>query len=280
MYGPRAAACMHEGSPRQWPYASNNSPLPLPEHPVLFTKEAVIRLSKFTGSMTQEPLSGETLAAYVGAYGTEDATLDELLNQANAPLLSDRRPILLQGELANPYRLQEMRMGPMPLLPVRLEGICRTWADGLDPRDAYPGIHHVTLARTPGWWEVSHVGMASREQLKLIRDWLDNGVRSTWRPVKLGEGTIRFEHDATLQPPTASDVEWDGSTERVSIPPPEPTGPPISLEELLVVVHTRQGCYNHRGRLSRCVHMHQRAFHEGLFRKGSSHRWDDILTLR
>ena len=103
---------MHEGSPRQWPYASNNSPLPLPEHPVLFTKEAVIRLSKFTGSMTQEPLSGETLAAYVGAYGTEGATLDELLNQANAPLLSDRRPILLQGELANPYRLQEMRMGP------------------------------------------------------------------------------------------------------------------------------------------------------------------------
>ena len=92
----------------------------------------MIRLSKFTGSMTQDALSGETLAAYVGAYGTDDATLDDLLNQANAPLLSDRRPILLQGELANPYRLQEMGVGPLPLLPVRLEGICRTWADGLD----------------------------------------------------------------------------------------------------------------------------------------------------
>ena len=176
-------------------------------------------------------------------------------------------------------------MGPLPLLPVRLEGICRTWADGLDPRDAYPGIHHVTLARTPGWWEVSHVGMASREQLKLIRDWLDNGVRSTWRPVKLGEGTIRFEHDPMLQPPTTSDVEWDGTTERVSMPTPEPTGPPISLEELLVVVHTRQGCYNHRGRLSRCVHMHQRAFHDGLFRKVrpivgmTSSRFDDVPNV-
>ena len=53
---------------------------------------------------------------------------------------------------------------------------------------------------------------------------------------------------------------------------PEPTGPPLSLDELLVVVHTDRDTYNHRGRLSRCVHMHQRAFHEGLFRKGSSHR--------
>ncbi|MGB0235809.1 MAG: hypothetical protein ACPHF0_00535 [Poseidonia sp.] len=271
---------MHEGSPRQWPYASNNSPLPLPEHPVLFTKEAVLRLDRFTGAMTEQPLEGEALRAYLGSYGTGNGTLDELLQQAGGPSLRERRPILLQGELANPYRLQEMNMGPLPLIPVRLEGICRTWADGLDPRDAYPGVHHVTLARTPGWWEMSHVGMASKEQLKRIREWLDNGVRSTWRPVKLGEGTVRFEHNPTLQPPSTSDVEWDGTTERVSLPMPEPTGPPVSLDELLVVVHTRQGCYNHRGRLSRCVHMHQRAFHEGLFRKGSSHRWDDILTLR
>ncbi|MGB1097777.1 MAG: hypothetical protein ACPG34_00660 [Poseidonia sp.] len=225
---------MHEGSPRQWPYASNNSPLPLPEHPVLFTKEAVLRLDRFTGAMTEQPLEGEALRAYLGSYGTGNGTLDELLQQAGAPSLRERRPILLQGELANPYRLQEM----------------------------------------------SHVGMASKEQLKRIREWLDNGVRSTWRPVKLGEGTVRFEHNPTLQPPSTSDVEWDGTTERVSLPMPEPTGPPVSLDELLVVVHTRQGCYNHRGRLSRCVHMHQRAFHEGLFRKGSSHRWDDILTLR
>ena len=271
---------MEGSSPRQWPYASSNSPLPLPDHPVLFTNQRVISLDRFSGEMTDESVEGDALHAYVRSYGTQEALLDELLKQEGAPLVDERRPILRQGELANPYRLQEMNMGPLPLLPVRLEGICRTWADGLDPRDAYPGVHHVTLARTPGWWEVSHLGLASREQLKIVREWLDNGVRSTWRPVKLGEGAVRFEHDATLQPPSSSDVEWDGTTERVSVPTPPPTGPLISLDALLAVVHTRLGCYNHRGRLARCVHVQQRAFHDGLFRKGSSHRWDDILTLR
>jgi|TARA_Y100000991_G_scaffold47041_1_gene33451 hypothetical protein len=280
MYGPATAGTMHQGSPRQWPYASSNSPLPLPEHPVLFTRDDIVLLDRFSGEVSDDLLEGTLLKDYVSQFGTATTSLDDLLQELDAPLIADRRPILLQGELANPYRLQEMNMGPLPLLTVRLEGICRTWADGLDPRDAYPGIHHVTLARTPGWWERSHLGLASKEQLKLIREWLDNGVRSTWRPVKLGEGGVRFEHDSKLEPPSSSDVEWDGTNERVSIDAPPPTGPSISLDELLVVVHTRQGCYNHRGRLARCVHMHQRPFHEGLFRKGSSHRWNEILTLR
>jgi hypothetical protein len=280
MYSPGTGGTMHQGSPRQWPYASSNSPLPLPEHPVLFSQDEVLLLDRFAGEASDTLLEGSLLTDYLGQFGTAEASLDELLQGLEAPLIAERRPILLQGELANPYRLQEMNMGPIPLLTVRLEGICRTWADGLDPRDAYPGIHHVTLARTPGWWERSHVGLASKEQLKLIREWLDNGVRSTWRPVKLGEGGVRFEHDPNLEPPASSDVEWDGSNERVSIEAPPPTGPNISLDELLVVVHTRQGCYNHRGRLARCVHMQQRQFHDGLFRKGSSHRWNEILTLR
>ncbi len=270
---------MHEGSPRRWPYASNNSPLALPEHPLLFTSNEVILLDDFHGEMSDEVLGGPTLKSYFKRFGAKNSSLDELLAKENAPLIDERRPILLQGELANPYRLQDINMGPLPLLTVRLEGICRTWADGLDPRDAYPGVHHVTLARTPGWWERSHIGLATKDQLKRLREWLDNGARSTWRPVKLGEGSIRFEHGA-LEPPTVGDVEWDGTVERVSTPAPEPTGPLISLDEVLVVVHTRQGCYNHRGRIARCVHMHQRAFHEGLFRKGSSHRWDEIITLK
>ena len=271
---------MHEGSPRQWHYASSNSPLPLPEHPILFTQRKLTPLDGFPGEVTDGVLEGEDLKTYFRRYGTKEASLDELLRANESPSIDERRPILLQGELANPYRLQEMNIGPLPLLSVRLEGLCRTWADGLDPRDAYPGVHHVTLARTPGWWERSHIGLATRDQLKIIRDWLDNGVRSTWRPVKLAEGSVRFEHDPFLVPPDVSAVEWDGTTECVTAPAPAPTGPCISLDELLVVVHTRQGCYNHRGRLARCVHMHQRAFHEGLFRKGSSHRWSDVLTLR
>ncbi|MGB0515722.1 MAG: hypothetical protein ACPGKR_02125 [Poseidonia sp.] len=271
---------MHEGSPRRWPYSANNSPLALPERPILFTPEEVVLLDGFAGEVSNDELRGDALQAYVRRFGTTNHSLEELLASANAAPLEQRRPILLQGELANPYRLRDINMGPLPLLTVRLEGICRTWADGLDPRDTYPGVHHVTLARTPGWWERSHIGLATKEQLKLIRDWLDNGVRSTWRPVKLAEGGVRFEHDAELTPPSSTDVEWDGSTERVSLVAPPPTGPSMALDELLVVVHTRQGCYNHRGRIARCVHMHQRQFHEGLFRKGSSHRWNEILTLK
>ena len=270
---------MHEGSPRRWPYSANNSPLALPEHPILFTSKDVVLLDDFAGEVSDEVLQGADLSAYFKRFGGRSTSLDGVLAGENAPPIDERRPILLQGELANPYRLQDINIGPLPVLTVRLEGLCRTWADGLDPRDAYPGVHHVTLARTPGWWERSHVGLATKEQLKRIREWLDNGVRSTWRPVKLGEGSVRFEH-APLEAPTVEDVEWDGATERVSVPAPAPTGPLISLDELLVVVHTRQGCYNHRGRIARCVHMHQRAFHEGLFRKGSSHRWDEILTLK
>ncbi|MEC7508491.1 MAG: hypothetical protein VX965_05565, partial [Candidatus Thermoplasmatota archaeon] len=107
---------MEGSSPRQWPYASSNSPLPLPDHPVLFTNQRVIPLDRFAGEMTDDSLEGDTLHAYYCSYGTEEGLLDEILKQEGAPLVDERRPILLQGELANPYRLQEMNMGPLPLL--------------------------------------------------------------------------------------------------------------------------------------------------------------------
>ena len=270
---------MEGTSPRLWPYAGNNSPLPLPSRPVLYTPRAVLDL-EFQGELQiEDELDVEGLRTYARQYASAEAGLDDLLSADGSEGISERRPILLQGELANPYKLQDIGMASMPLLPVRLEGICRTWADGLDPRDAYPGVHHVTLARTPGWWEQTVIGLATKEQLKHIREWLDNGQRNVWRPVKLGEGGLRMEHNE-IAPPTKDDVQWDGETERVTVSPPGPSGPSVSLDALLVVVHTRHGCYNHRGRLARCVHMQQRAFHEQLFRKGSSHRWDEILTLR
>ena len=130
MYSPGTGGTMHQGSPRQWPYASSNSPLPLPEHPVLFSQDEVLLLDRFAGEASDTLLEGPLLTDYLGQFGTAEASLDELLQGLEAPLIAERRPILLQGELANPYRLQEMNMGPIPLLTVRLEGICRTWADG------------------------------------------------------------------------------------------------------------------------------------------------------
>jgi hypothetical protein len=267
-------------SPRLWPYSVNNSPLPLPQRPVLFTPRAVIELDPPDEAWDEAVcLDVNGLLAYADGYHANGIALSALLAQAGAEPLEGRRPILLQGELANPYRLQEMGMSAMPLLPVRLEDLCRTWADGLDARDAYPGIHHVTLARTPGWWEMAIIGLATSDQLKAIRAWLDDGKPHVWRPVKLAEGGLRLER-AELQPPESNDVEWDGQTERVTRASPVPTGPRLDLDGVLVVVHTRLGCYNHRGRLARCVHVQQRPFHENLFRKGSSHRWDDVLSVR
>ena len=151
-------------------------------------------------------LDTEGLRTYLSGYTTANASLGNALQAANAPGLDQRKPVLLLGELANPYRLQDMKMGPLPLFTVRLEGVCTTWSDGLDPRETQPGVHHVTLARTPGWWETVHLGMATLDQLKLIRSWIENGVRGSWRPVKLGEGELRIEHDPLLEPPSAADM--------------------------------------------------------------------------
>ena len=49
---------MHEGSPRRWPYSANNSPLALPEHPILFTSKEVVLLDDFAGEMSDEVLQG------------------------------------------------------------------------------------------------------------------------------------------------------------------------------------------------------------------------------
>ena len=268
--------------PRLWPYSANNSPLPLPETSVLLTPQRLLSLvPPDEGVATvNDVLGGQTLLDHVSKYTHGEAALASLLDQEGVAGLEERRPLLVLGELANPHRLAMMNMGVLPLLAVRLEGVCRTWSDGLDARDAYPGVHHVTLARTPGWWEVSFLAWATKEQLKSIREWLENGVRSSWRPVKLAEGGLRLEADATLPPPSEADVAWDGTQERVDREAPPPTGPSLNLGEVMAVVHTRVGCYNHRGRLARCVHINQRPFHDNLFRKGSSFRWDDVLSTR
>ena len=272
---------MRDGSPRLWPYSPANSPIALPDRPILCSANEVVTLfnSDDVPDFTTK-LDGKALTSYLAGYGTENDSLDAVLGAQGVAPMAQRRPILLLGELANPYRLQDINIGPLPVFPVRIEDVCRTWADGLDTREAYPGVHHVTLARTPGWWEHSHLGMATVEQMKALIGWLENGVRGSWRPVKLAEGSIRLDVESDLEPPTKQDITWDGMVERVELTMPAPTGPMIDLTTLMVPIHTRQGCYNNRGRLARCAHINQRDFHDNLFRKGSSHRWDDVLSVQ
>ncbi|MDB3858535.1 hypothetical protein N9289_00810, partial [Candidatus Poseidonia sp.] len=137
---------MKDISPRLWTYSPANSPIPLPDRPLLFTTQAVISLTSFSSNASHdEPLNREEVQAYAAGFGSDSTSLGDLLLAHEAPSLAERKPVLLLGELANPYRLQDIGMGVLPLLPVRLEGLCRTWADALDPRESYPGVHHVTL---------------------------------------------------------------------------------------------------------------------------------------
>ena len=277
---------MHEGSPRRWPYSANNSPLALPERPILFTPDEVVLLDGFAGG---------------GGGGGGDVSNDglEAMHSRRMYVDLEQRTTRLRNFWPRPtlHLLSNDDLSCFKAnLQIHIAFETSTWGRCLCSRfdwraSAERGLTDWTQGIpirefTTSLWPAhqvggnAHIGLATKEQLKLIRDWLDNGVRSTWRPVKLAEGGVRFEHDAELTPPSSTDVEWDGSTERVSLVAPPPTGPSMALDELLVVVHTRQGCYNHRGRIARCVHMHQRQFHEGLFRKGSSHRWNEILTLK
>ena len=105
----------------------------------------------------------------------------------------------------------------MPIIPVRLEGICRTWADNLDARDIQPGIHHVTLARSPGWWERSFITLLELPDMKKLVGWLDGAFSNTWAPKRLAEGLIRLENDIELMPPKLDEISWDGIEEKVEV---------------------------------------------------------------
>ena len=268
---------MRDASPRLWPYAPSNSPVALPETGLFFSQSGLSELTP-PASAPDALLSGAALQAYCSSFTSNQGTVDELLASQNAPPMAQRRPFLLLGELANPYRLQDIRIGPLPIYTVRLSDLCRTYADGLDPRDTYPGVHHITLARSPGWWERTHMTMATVDQMKAMVSWLDNGREKTWRAVKPAEGSLHFEFE-NIVAPAHEEIVWDGENEVVERAAPEANGSQIDLSQVMVPIHTRYGCYDNRGRLARTAHLPQRQFHEGLFRRGSSMKWNDVLKI-
>ena len=75
------------------------------------------------------------LKEYVGKFTLENGKMVKDVID-----LDKRRPLLIVGELANPYRLCDLMAPDMPIIPVRLESICRTWACLLytspSPRDS------------------------------------------------------------------------------------------------------------------------------------------------
>ncbi|MEK9731238.1 MAG: hypothetical protein VW230_05720 [Candidatus Poseidoniales archaeon] len=269
-----------ETNPRLWTYSSSNSPVLIPHTSILFTQNHVYTLESPEFEDVEKELHRTELLELASKYHHEQTKLDILLQQHQAPTLSERFPILLAGECANPYRMQDMNIGPIPLLIVRLEHLCRTWADSLDAREVKPGIHHVTLARSEGWWEQTMIGLATKPQMKAIIEWMNEGNRDSWKAVKLDEGGIRLQSQSNIVCPTTSDIAWDGEQETVTASMPAADGPIVSNSEIFVPLHVRLGCYNNRGRISRCAHINQRDFHEKLFRRGSSFKWNEVISTK
>ena len=100
---------MRDSSPRLWPYAPANSPVALPESPLFFSNRNLSVLSQPSHDAT-ELLTGASLQAYCASFTSPDGTVDELLAEHSAAPMSQRRPFLLLGELANPYRLQDLSL--------------------------------------------------------------------------------------------------------------------------------------------------------------------------
>ena len=266
-------------TPRLWPYEPSNSPLPMPPQPVVFSQKELHWIQ--SEPLTSELMSIDELKSAVAGWKTHSGiTVEAILQQEGAPSMNDRQLILLLGELANLSRLADIGAGTMPMINVRIDDVCRTWTDTLDSRMMIPGVHHVTVARTHGWWEATHLGFATLPQIRQLVEHLDDRSRGKWKPGKLAEGQVHVLHDATLMAPSVDDLVWDGESERVEIDRPPFDGPALPIGEIFTPIHTRQGCYNHRGRLARCVHHLHRAFHNNIFRRGSARQWDDVISVQ
>ena len=265
-------------SPRLWPYSPASSPVALPETDLFYTPEATWRLTH-PDEQPEGMLDLNGLRTWAAmCTNANGALLPDLLAAEGAAPLEQRWPLLLLGELANPYRLAALRCEVAPIFRVRLSDLCRTWTDGQDARHIQPGLHHVTLARSTGWWEVAHLGLFTRPEMKRLTMWLAEDRPGVWKPVRPAEGRLHVEN-GPLDHPAREDIQWDGSEERVERPAPAFTGPELDLSTVMVPVHVRRGCYDHRGRLARCVHYPQREFHENVFRRGSACHWEDVLDV-
>ena len=259
-------------SPRLWPNPPGNSPLPLPSKAIFFSSREIsdIQAPKMPEG---EQIGLSELREFIGEHTFEDGS--KVSDQID---VLKCRPLLIAGELANPYRLCDIAAPKMPIIPVRLENICRTWADNLDARDISPGIHHVTIVRSPGWWENTFITLLEPSEMKRIVQWLDGSRANTWAPKRLAEGIIRLESDLELRPPSFEQLSWDGVEEKVIPEMPKANGPALDLATIMVPINTRIGCYNSRGRVNRCSHFAQTEFHENMFRRGSSFKWSDMIN--
>ena len=267
---------MDEVSPRLWLYNPNTSPLPLTDSSYFYSDSKIKNMT--LQSWENGPQSLDDLRHKISQFIVGEKSVDSMLEEKNELGMKDRFPILLLGELANPWALSNLRIGSMPIFRVVIDGLCRVWSDGLDSRHSNPGVHHVTLARSENWRESTYLGFATKPQMKKMFEWLDNGMKGSWKPAKIGEGVIRL-HEAEVPEIPSLAVTYDGEKETVANELTEIEGSILDLNDVFVPLHTRRGSYNNRGKLARVQHINQRNFHQDLFRRGSSFVFDEVLDV-
>ena len=267
---------MDEDSPRLWLYNPNTSPLPLPQSSFLYTDSKIYSIQNDEFPNGEVPISD--IRKEIAKIDIDGKRLDSKLSEMGQASLDERFPILLLGELANPWTLSNLKLGAIPIFSAVIENLCRVWSDGLDSRYSNPGVHHVTLARSENWCENTYVGFATKIQMKKMFEWLDNGVKGSWKPAKITEGVIRLSNFEVEEIPKSA-VTYNGEAEIVDYQIPTIEGSILPLAELFIPLHTRRGSYNNRGKLARVQHFNQRDFHNNLFRKGSSFPFDQVLNI-
>ena len=114
--------------------------------------------------------------------------------------------------------------------------------------------------------------------MKKMFEWLDNGVKGSWKPAKITEGVVRLSNFEVEEIPKSA-VTYNGEAEIVDHQIPTIEGSVLPLADLFIPLHTRRGSYNNRGKLARVQHFNQRDFHNNLFRKGSSFPFDQVLNI-
>ena len=274
---------MQGSSPRAWPWSAASSPEPFPEVAWVQSMQMMhgIELNEEIKDLSE--ISIEELVNWMvecKVYLKDgEIKLGEWLSVNEKSAMEERTPFLLCGELANPYRLVDLGISGMPIIPIRMDGICRVWTDVIDGREVRPGIHHVTLARTKGWWEGTWVGFADKEQARIMTEWLNDGRGTAWRWAKLAEGEISIQFGDAISTPEPAQISWDGEIESVLIEAPPRTGPVIERSGVKAILFTKQGCYDNRGKLARCAHIKQRQFHDEMFRRGSAGIWNEIIDI-
>ena len=86
---------MQPETPNLWQYAPANSPLPLPEGPLMVTSKSIHYLS-FEGAEeeSKELLNLQEIQKYCSRFNCEGQSIDALLSRENVSLLQDRLSLI------------------------------------------------------------------------------------------------------------------------------------------------------------------------------------------